>query len=156
MDCFWTEEEWKSLSRVQTLTHLTAIALSVLRRMKALEKPIVQICGPMTTGGLGNYEANMVRFNKAIAKAQEKSSYLIFNQVLYTEPIIRIDSVRTTRGYWIELIDEFYAPIFRSGHFHGTLWLPDWQSSKGAIREREVAIECGLMMEDYPLERLDD
>ncbi len=145
-----TEAEHKTLQTAQDLRTLVEVAITILKRMHATGQKIVQVCGPMTTGGLDNYEKNMVVFRNIISKAQTNSGYLVFNQDLFTEAIIRMTEARADKEYWMGLIDDFYGEIFRSGYFYGTLWIKGWEGSKGAVREREIAKECGMVMEDCP------
>ena len=150
MDCYWTPAELQALDKAETLDEMVEIALIILERMKSTGKKIVQVCGPMTRGGLGSYEANMELFRKVVVRAHEESGYVVFNQDMFTKVILRLDAARQSPEYWHDLIDNFYGAIFRSGHFHGTLWIRQWETSTGSVREREIATECGLLMEDCP------
>lgn len=58
----WTDSERELLETARlrgTFADLAAIALTILPR---LPKPVGQVCGPISTGGLGSIEANLVRF----------------------------------------------------------------------------------------------
>lgn len=157
MKQFWTASEREAIKNIQSLEEAVKIACTVLDRMHQTGKPIVQICGPMTTGGAGSFRLNMRRFRKAITKAHEKSNYLVFDQMIFTQAFVHLFNRRgETKEYWIDLIDHFYGEIFRSGYFKGTLWLRDWESSTGARREHEIAQECNLFMEDYAEEWLQE
>ena len=56
----WTEDEVMALQATTTFDEVAEVAIVILTRMKALGQPIVQICGPMSTGGLGSLQKNMV------------------------------------------------------------------------------------------------
>jgi hypothetical protein len=50
-----TPAEQQALQCVSTFEELADIAIATLRRMGDAHKEIVQICGPMSTGGCGNF-----------------------------------------------------------------------------------------------------
>src|SRR3954468_19709206 len=102
MRIFMTDEEREALTKeVESLEPVVAIALRVLERMSKEGKPIIQVCGPMTTGGAGNFKQNMKRFRKAIQKIDEQGKYLVFDQMLFTQVFIRLDKKREDKtSYW--------------------------------------------------------
>jgi hypothetical protein len=139
----------------ESFEDLADIAVDILREMDKSGKPIVQICGPISTGGLGSLEKNLTRFEKSIETAI-KNGLQVFNQAPFEEAIRRI-SVKypKTDGYCLAILDVFYKKVFESGYIKTALFLPDWQSSKGATWERELVSGLGLQVQEYPLEWLD-
>ena len=66
---YWTVAEIMELERVNEFNELAQIGLIVLDRMSKEGKTIVQICGPMSTGGLGSLKKNMDYFQYAVRYA---------------------------------------------------------------------------------------
>lgn len=154
MNEYWKEIEKEALKNTATLTETASIAISILVRMKESNgHQVVTICGPMSTGGLGNIEANMHRFRQAIDAAQD-NGLVVFNQVPFQEAIVRITGYKEGSEYCMDILEIFYRNIFESGYISKTLFLPGWQSSRGASWERELVTSLGIPAEEYPIEWL--
>jgi hypothetical protein len=155
MNDHWTNEEIEALRSVSTYEETADVAVRILDRMATNGHQVVQICGPMSTGGLGNFKKNMARFKKAIDSASEHG-LSVFNQLPFQDAIIRISSFDENGGgqYDMAILEVFYRKVFESGHVKKTLFLPDWQSSKGAKWERELVTRLGIPVEEYPIEWL--
>lgn len=150
----WTSEELASLDRVSNFHQLADVAIGVLSRMRSCTKePIVQICGPMTTGGLGRLDWNMAFFEHAL-KVALKRGLVVFNQIPCQRAIGRIVKLYPVRAYCQEILDIFYRKVFESGHVGRTLFLPAWRSSHGASWERDLMTSLTIVAEDYPLKWL--
>lgn len=149
----WTEVETEMLESAKTFGDLASIALIILGRMKELGKPVVQICGPMSTGGFGNLTENMQLFEYAIDVANDMD-VTVFNQLPFQNAMIRIADWKPGEPYVMDILEIFYRRIFESGLIAKTLFLPDWQSSHGAKWERELVAKLGIAIEEYPIEWL--
>lgn len=150
----WTDIEREALKSASTLEEMAEIALSVLRRMKSNKHQVVQICGPMSTGGLGNLKLNMERFRLAVRKATDQG-LIVFNQLPFQEAIIRITGYREGEEYYVAILEVLYRKIFESGYINRTFFLPGWQDSVGASWERKLLKKLGIPTEEYPIEWLD-
>jgi hypothetical protein len=150
----WTEDEKAALEGVASLEEAADIGISILKRMKAEGKPVIQICGPMSTGGAGSIEKNMSRFEAAVDTAVQ-NGLTVFNQIPFQNAIIRVTDYYEGAPYNTDILEVFYRRMFESGYMDGILLLPDWESSKGAIWERELALKLGMNIEDYPIEWLE-
>jgi len=144
-----TTEEQNLLLSVKSFDALAEIALSSLVRMRGEHLTIVQICGPMSTGGLGNLAANMDRFNRAINVAVSRD-VSVFNQIHFQEAMIRICKWEESQPYPMDLLERFYGRIFSAGHIDKGLFLPDWRSSIGARWEWDEFQKLQIPVEDYP------
>lgn len=151
----WTNTEVEALKRASTFEQTADIAIVILASMRALDQPVVQICGPMSTGGLGNLNRNLAYFQRAIDVASEKG-LTVFNQIPFQQAIDRIDQVSKNGQYCMDILEVFYRRVFESGHISKTLFLPDWQSSIGATWERNLVAELGIPIEEYPTEWLEE
>ncbi len=150
----WTEEERAALTGVSSFEEAANVALVILARMHAVGHPIVQICGPMSTGGAGNLELNMARFQKAVDIAIERG-LTVFDQIPFQDAIIRLSNFHESEKYNDDILEIFYRRIFEAGYISKALFLPDWHSSKGATWEREFVSRLGLAVDEYPPEWLE-
>jgi hypothetical protein len=123
--------------------------------MKCEHAEIVQICGPMSTGGCGDFQRNMARFNAAIEVAL-RHGVAVFNQVLFQKEVIRICNWKVGSPYPMELLETFYGRIFLSGFLTKGLFLPDWDTSFGSRWERKLLASLGLATDDYPAAWMDE
>jgi hypothetical protein len=131
MDNYWTEENQRALVQAASYHDLKEIALDVLSRFP---RQAMQVCGPISTGGKGNRDANI----REIADAVQVLSlhYLVFDQTPFEGPMLRL---KQGNGYNQRVLDEFYLPVFESGHIDTFTFLPDWQTSTGARWENAQA-----------------
>ncbi len=143
---YWDEEDKKSLETAETLHDLLNTALCVLKKMP---QPIVEVCGPMSTGGAGDLTANLKRFKNAVDVLFE-SGVTVFDQIPFQDAMMRITSHDAAVNYNTDLLDIFYNGIFSSGHIKKAYFLPEWQSSKGARWEREFLQALPIEIVEYP------
>ncbi len=144
-----TSEELQILESIRTFDELAELAIQTLERMKQEHSKIVQICGPMSTGGCGDFERNMHRFNRSIEIAVSHG-VAVFNQILFQTAMIRICEWKEGDPYPTDLLDVFYRRVLSSGHITKGLFLPDWESSTGARWEWNFLSERGIAVEEYP------
>jgi hypothetical protein len=149
----WTHAEAGMLEQAKTFEDLADIAIIILARMKKHGKPIIQICGPMSTGGFGNLADNMQLFQYALDVATDMG-LTVFNQLPFQDAMIRISGWEPRKPYCRPILEVFYRRIFESGFISQTLFMPDWQSSYGARWERELVTKLGIIIEEYPVEWL--
>ena len=154
MNVFWSEREKKDLEIITSFKEAAEIAVPVLYRMRLSDdnSPIYQICGPISTGGLGSTEANLCFFNRAIQVA-EYHGLLVFDQLPFQEAFDRIAS-QSNGDYCTDILDIFYREVFGSGLIDVFSFLRGWGTSKGSTWEREIASKFGIRVEDYPMEWL--
>ncbi len=150
----WTEIEKQALKGVTTFEDMLPIAITILKRMTELGKPTHQVCGPISTGGRGSVQANSEYFKNAIRVAQERG-LVVFDQFPFQEKMAELAApFEARKEYCNDILHVFYRGIFKSGLIDTMLFLPDWQSSKGATWERNEAKELGITIKDYPEEWL--
>ena len=137
---YWTEEDMTALDQAETVKQMLDIALRVLSRMP---QPIGQVCGPISTGGKGSILENLVWFNETIVRLQSEGK-IIFDQMPFEAPMQRIKTTLPPGEYATTLLDDFYLPIFKTGLIKKMYFMKDWESSKGARWEHEIAKELGI------------
>lgn len=151
----WIDEELASLKAINSFHDMVPIGVRVLRRIRQHGEKVVQICGPMSTGGKGTLAANMTHFKRAVAHARLKG-VLVFDQTPFEDPIIRLSASAPREGYCHDILHIFYRSLFESRLITTLSFLPDWQSSVGAKWEYEEALRLGIEIEDYPCQWLEE
>ncbi len=153
---FWTESDRQRLAIATNFQELADIAVtSILPRMALVGRPIVEVCGPITTGGLGCKWKNLRRFRQAILFLTEKGN-LVFDPVLFEERIGHLANDHHRRGvYCEEILTVFYAQVFESGYISQAKFLPGWQSSHGATFERVKLTSLSIPIEDLSTQDLE-
>lgn len=149
-----TADEEATLLVVPTFADLAEVALAALGRLASKSRSgVAQICGPMSTGGLGSLDANMARFRRAVDVAHGRG-VTVFDQLPFQDAMIRIIDWKPEKPYCHAILEEFYRPIFASGHLERLLFIAGWEHSTGAKWERDFGSTLGLRVEEYPMEWL--
>lgn len=113
-----------------------------MRVIKRMPQPVGEVCGPITSGGLGSREKNLKAFLAAIAKLQAAGNP-IFDQLPFEEKLYEF-----TQAVWyqggLQLLNEFYLPLFQSRLIEVFYFMPLWRTSMGATWEHEKAKKLGI------------
>lgn len=142
--------EIKAIETASSMEELAEAAINFLRRVSLDGHKVIEMCGPMTTGGLGSFEANMKRYNHAIAMAV-KSGYIVFDLPFFQPAIIRILNFQEGQtDYNWEILHIFLRKIFESGYIVKGFFLPGWETSVGAKWEREEFKRLQIPIEECP------
>lgn len=150
MNPYITAREAEKMKRATTYEKLGLLALGALERMgkATVPKPIGQVCGPITTGGLGSIEANLAEFSRWIEILQRRG-LAIFDQIPFEEHLFRIWNQRDHDDQNNrELLEGFYTPILESGIVKTFYFIPGWSGSNGAMWEHREAVKLGITI-DY-------
>lgn len=137
---YWTPEDIAALERAQSFGELSKIALRVLSRMP---KTVGQVCGPISTGGVGSIPGNLKVFDQTIQQLVDKGVH-IFDQMPFEEHFFRIIQAEWGTRHNNQLLTDFYLPILQSGHIKTLYFMRGWQSSQGATWEHEKAQRLGI------------
>jgi hypothetical protein len=150
----YNQSHHEALEKAREYSELKDIALDI---MSSMPKPIGQVCGPISTGGLGSIDKNMMMFEKTIIKLVSQGN-VIFNQLPFEKSMwnIRSNSKKSIEESNQSLLEEFYLPLFKSGHVKRLYFIYGWESSHGSKWERKRAAELGLEIIDLPMDFLDD
>lgn len=142
----WQKEDFELLATTHTYRDMTKVAFQILQRMPA---PVVQLCGPLTTGGRGSLEKNLEAFDEGIQflLAHGKN---VFDQRPFEEPMQRLKMFEKKGVYPVAILDDFYLPVFESGLIHELHFLPGWEGSRGARWEYEQAQRLGMAVHHLP------
>jgi hypothetical protein len=145
---YYTKEHLQMISECKDYEDMVSVALEILRD---IPKPLAQVCGPVSTGGKGSIEKNLQRLENAMLKLVAQGIN-VFNQASFEEPMQKIRQEKGTNmdESNLELLEQFYKPLFESGLINTLYFLPDWQSSFGATWERKQAERLGITIIDLP------
>ncbi len=146
----WLQEEHDETLRCDTFKQLAGVGIRILGefKLKSGGKKVVMLSGPMTTGGLGTFEANMHVFGHCVDIARE-NGLRVFNQLPFQTAMIRIlnlpknPTFTTSEIYPQTILDDFYWPLMQSGGIDCMYFLPTWETSNGATQEWQKAAEIG-------------
>lgn len=120
---------------------LESLARGAISEIELMTQPVVQICGPISTGGFGEVEDNLSYLDSVI-QASIRDGMSIFDQLAYER---RLDHILgDSHGYDYPILDSFYAPILSSGKISGLAFLPLWETSTGSRWEHEYAQSIGI------------
>ena len=144
----WTQEEMDRLHRFVSYSQASEFAMEKLKR---LPQPVVQVCGPLTTGGRGSFQANVQMMHQGICLLVTQGK-VIFDQRPFEVPMFKVLQSRKNSGYDHSLLEEFYLPLFESGLIKEFHFLPGWQSSTGAKWEHKQA--CKLKIDIFYISEL--
>lgn len=163
MNLGWIDEEIQKVNVAQDLHCLCEIGIEhITRRCAGLSGVnVVQICGPMTTGGIlkpdgtADFDANMRRFKRAVELVyarSESDGFVLFNQIPLQPGIIRVLDYFNQPEYPLSVLDDIYVPIFQRKLVTKVYMLPGWDRSIGSRIEFEAATQNGISVEEIPLD----
>jgi len=139
--------------RAPTFLDLAQLAITEL---EARGEKVEMVCGPITTGGLGNPVVNILVFNYAIELLQD-AGRPIFSQMPYEAGLSDLEETwqrdNPNERYCRPILDEFYAR-FLTPHFFKRAWfLPRWETSFGAQWEHrhfsDARIDIRYLPDDW-------
>lgn len=114
---------------------LSGLVEEALLEISELKPPVIQFCGPISTGGFGNVTENLEYLYSVIQASTEKGMS-VFNQVSYEKRLDRI--LKDHHEYDYPLLDFFYNPILTSKKISGLVFLPLWETSVGSRWEHDI------------------
>jgi hypothetical protein len=145
-----THKQTTQVSEAKSLCELAVIAKKTIKKAKKkyLKAIVLQVCGPITSGGKGNRDANLIEFNKAVT-ALASLPYLIFNQMPYEDKIgsLMSDIIKKTKSkfaYGMDVLIDFYETIFEKQYTDILIFLPGWEASIGACWEYKKGKKFGI------------
>lgn len=144
MKNYYTDQHLRTIRESENIQDFLAIALEILDAMNKdhPDKPIAMICGPISTGGTGSREKNLLLLDRTIQRLKTDKLF-VFSQMPFENDIGRLYQLHPElRG--LRLLEEFCLPIFESGYIKLTCFIPNWQSSFGAKWEFEQAKRLGI------------
>lgn len=124
---------------------LTNLANREINRIAKLPPPVVRVCGPLTCDGLEGYARNANRLSAAEEILKQKG--------MSVWTFVESEKDIFGRGFdHNDIVTHFHTPVLKSGHIITAYFLPRWQESSGARRERELSTLHGINIEEFPEE----
>jgi len=132
----WTDGDLKKLDGISNYGDLVKVAIPILSRIsRDRAEEVVQVCGPIYTGGRSSPEENLKVFGLVIGHLASEGK-TVFDQRPFEGVMQEIKKVRKTVGYPYDLLEEFYGPVFASGYVRTLYFIPGWRrtdASEGSI-----------------------
>lgn len=129
----------------ESFEHLAEIAIGHCAKLGHTEI----VCGPLTSGGRGNLESNLLTLACVIIELRHMGRP-VFNQLAYELELWRMKEMwfRENPGvnYCRPILEVFYRALFESGHIILAHFLSDWESSDGAKWEHDFFTESDTNM----------
>ena len=161
----WLEHHYSLMRGCENLRHLAEVAIGMALNVResSPDGKVYLVSGPMTTGGVGPFHANMHVFGNCITVARERG-LTVFNQCPFQEGMIRILTLgkdptysASDKSYPQSILDDFYWPFFEAGVLTHLLLMPTWSSSNGATQERNKALSIpNFILEEMSQELYDE
>lgn len=114
---------------------LSGLVSEALLEISKMESPVIQFCGPISTGGFGDVTENL-EYLYSVIQASKERGMSVFNQVSYEKRLDKI--LKDHNEYDYPLLDFFYNPILKSGKISGLVFLPLWETSVGSQWEHDL------------------
>lgn len=147
-----TAEEREALEAASSYEEAAMVAIDHLRRLCIEYGPLVQICGPISTGGLGSRERNLKRLSRYVDACHKMQEFPIFNQLHFEGIVKRFSPEHGPQSYDPRILPNFYEPVLRQGFITRLYFLPDWKTSEGAKYERWLGERFKIEIQEYPEE----
>jgi hypothetical protein len=103
---------------------------------------VVQVCGPIATGGLGTLEANLHAFNDQIKRLQSQGLH-VFDQMPFEIPMQELKKDLKPGEYATSILDDFYLPLMQNDKVTTFYFMPNWETSTGARWEHDLVTKMG-------------
>ncbi len=147
------------MQEAESASSFTRLAEIGLRVLATMPPPVSQLCGPISTGGFGNREANLILFERCVAELRLRGLNP-FDQMPTERTLGRLAHEWGRKNpkatYCYSILFEFYDPIFASGMVGTLVFMPGWESSEGARWEREEGKRRNISIIEFPQDWYDN
>ncbi|MDD5165026.1 MAG: hypothetical protein PHG25_00585 [Candidatus Pacebacteria bacterium] len=143
---YWTEQNHQDLKLAgSSLKDMLAVALDVVSRMPP---HIHLVSGPITTGGMGTIQENLIVFRQTIEHLHEQEDLNIFSQIPFEVGMIEYHKQwslnKSQFDYCWPILHEFYGPLFATKRFSVFHFIHGYEKSIGACWEHEQCDVHGI------------
>jgi hypothetical protein len=125
-----------------------ALADAAHEKLLLLGRGTGLVSGPITTGGLGSKDENLLLFGHTIDRLRQ--TYKLFDQRPFEHAIhrLRVNWVAAgNAGYCDPILHVFYRRVIHSGLIGYAFFIPGWESSVGARWEHDELRKAGARIE---------
>lgn len=136
---YYTPDVLRRISKAKNYHDLLVIAMEILDAINNDygSKTIIQVCGPISTGGTGSRDKNLAILSRTIDRLTA-DGLVVFSQMPFEDDMGRLRKSDPNQD-GIGLLEGFYLPIFKSGYIDLLCFIPGWEKSLGATWEHEQA-----------------
>lgn len=155
--CQWKEEQLHRMRTPRTFDGLGEVVVSIVREMaEDADGKLHQVCGPISSGGLGSMEDNLRVFQTSINVVSQRYQCHVFNQLPLQDKLVELylawRAEYPKEEYCWDILEKVYGPIFRSDCIEVGHFIPRWHTSTGTRWERETLQELDILMKEIPEE----
>ncbi|MCF7866207.1 DUF4406 domain-containing protein [Candidatus Woesearchaeota archaeon] len=140
MNKFWFDEDLRDLKKATSFKEIGVVALRVQSRMPY---DLMQVCGPISSGGHGSIEKNLDYFHRVIKMLSENND-CVYDQLPLEDAIRCVVDLLDDKFTPKDLLMDIYLPLFESGKIKKLYFIHGWESSKGAKWEHNKGKELGI------------
>lgn len=141
-DPWLTDDECRRIETATSFPLLLDIAVGVIIRNRKPNMPVVQVCGPMGSGG-GTLEENTAKIARTITQLRRKGR-VVFSQVSFQVGMLNFVTLEDYQRNPLELLDSFYGKLFRGGYIQELVFLSGWERSFGCRWEHDTGRGLGI------------
>lgn len=141
-DTWLTDDDHRRIAIATSFPLLVEIAIKVITRNRKPSLPVIQVCGPMTTGG-GTFEENNAKIERTIVLLRSRGMS-VFGQTSFRKGMLNFTTIEDYLRDPLRLLDEFYGELFRGGYVQGLAFISGWEQSLGCRWEHEIGTSLGL------------
>lgn len=142
----------QSMNEIASLSHenrngeiesLRMLAEREINKIERMPQPVVRVCGPLTADGPDGYERN--------AKRLVSAERILQSQGMTVWTFGDAEEEIFGKGYDHQnIFTYFHKLVLESGLIKEAYFLPRWDRSHGATLERAIALESGVVVNEFP------
>lgn len=138
-----------------TATSYEEIGAVALRIQERYPDELVQVCGPISTGGFGDVKKNLYVFEKTIV-ALLRQGLNVYNQMPLEKDMMRVRKIDPPGEGQYPLLEGIYRPLFASGKLVKAYFIHGWDGSQdtppsiGSLWEHNCCKEYGIPIDYLP------
>ena len=147
----WCDYEKELLKKAISPKDLLEVALLAVSR---LSDKFHIVCGPITSGGQGNVDNNLLVFQAMIEMLWAKRNLNVFSQMPFEQQMVKFNKdwlkEHPYMTYCTPILDDFYAPFFKicAPRIEAAHFIHGWESSYGARWEHDRCLHFRIPTRD--------
>lgn len=146
--------DWIKSKAVQA-DSLPALAMIALDELTKVGDNCALVCGPVSSGGMGNVDDNLGVFNATIASLR-RTDPMVFDTLPFEAGIIGLrnafedNPANAGKSFLMPLMSEFYQPLCSHPSLTHAYFIPGWEASFGSTLQRGMLIALKRRIIDLP------
>lgn len=142
-------------SKAVNADSLAALATIALDELARIGDNCALVCGPVSSGGVGNVEDNLGVFNATIASLR-RTDPMVFDTLPFEAGIIGLrntfeeNPANKGKSFLMPLMSEFYRPLCAHPGLTHAYFIPGWEASFGSTLQRGMLIALNRRIIDLP------